>query len=71
VPEFGGLPVTFISAPVSTLLPPDDVIIENTEISGSDVFEEVVDLDSATAMRDPMKEQVLSIVQGFGAAMQA
>jgi hypothetical protein len=71
VPEFGGLPVTFISAPVATLLPPDDVIIENTEISGSDVFEEVVDLDSVNAMRDPLKEQVSSIVQGFGAAMQA
>ena len=68
VPEFGGLPVTFISAPVSTVLPPDDVIIENTEISGSDAFEEVVALDSVSNLRDPLKEQIVAIAQGFGSA---
>jgi hypothetical protein len=69
VPEFGELPVTFISAPVATLLPPDDVIIENTEISGSDAFEEVVDLESVISLRDPLKDQIVAIAQGFGAGV--
>src|SRR5262245_39176534 len=43
--EFGELPITSVSAPISTIRPPDQVIIESTEISGMPVFEEIVNID--------------------------
>ena len=54
-PEFGELPVTTISSSVRTIVPADDVILESTEISGRDVFEEVADLDSIEELADPLK----------------
>src|SRR5207249_7865546 len=39
LPEFGDLPIAFLSCPVGTVRPPDNVIIESTELSGSDAFE--------------------------------
>ncbi len=46
--------------------PPDSVIIESTEISGTDSFEEVVNLDELNNLTDPVKEQLLKIAQGEG-----
>lgn len=66
VPEFGSLPVTFISAPIATMLPPDDVIVESTEISGSSAFEEVLDASTLDSMRDPLRDQIVATVQPFG-----
>lgn len=62
-PEFGGLPITCIHSVVRTSLPPDDVIIESTEISGSDAFEEVVEVKDIVGLKDGFKEQLLEIVQ--------
>src|SRR5262249_13744337 len=36
LPGLGELPVTFVTGPVTTLRPPDAVILESTEVSGSD-----------------------------------
>ncbi len=66
LPGLGDLPVTFISAPVTTLRPPDDVIIENTEISGSDAFEEVVDLATISSIGDPLQERLLGVARQHG-----
>src|SRR5262249_4106148 len=38
LPGFGELPITFVACTLGTVRPPDDVIIESTEISGTDVF---------------------------------
>lgn len=65
LPEFGLLPIPVISAPISTIRPPDAVIIENTEISGANAFEEVVNLDDLRGLRDPLGEQLLGIAQGI------
>ena len=46
---------TYVSSLVPTVRPPDEVIIESTELSGRDVFEEVVDVGAILAMRDPLK----------------
>ncbi len=67
LPGFGDLPVTFISSSISTMRPPDEVIIESTEISGSDAFEEVINLEDISTMRDPLKEKLSGLVTGFGA----
>ena len=62
-PEFGGLPITFVRSSVSTYRPPDDVIIESTEISGSNAFEEFVEVDDIVHLQDGFKEQLLEIVK--------
>ncbi len=71
LPEFGELPVTTISAPISTVLPPDNVVIESTEFSGKNVFEEVVSLDEIPMLRDPLRDQLLEIAQSFGETLPA
>lgn len=60
-PAFGELPITCISAAISTFRPADQVIIESTEISGMDAFEEVVKLDDIAGMREPLKEKLLKL----------
>jgi hypothetical protein len=62
-PEFGGLPLTYVSCPITTIRPPDDIIVEITDISGKNVFEEVVSLQDIKDMSDPLKEQVVAIVK--------
>jgi hypothetical protein len=64
--EFGDLPIPSLAASVSTVRPPDDVLIESTEISGLDVFEEVVNLDDLVQMRDPLKDRLIELVQSHG-----
>lgn len=62
-PEFGSLPITVITTPVTTLRPPDDVIIESTEISGSDNFEEVVRTEDISKLRDPFRDKLVELVE--------
>jgi hypothetical protein len=64
--EFGGLPITFISSSVSTSLPADDVILQSTEISGTDAFEEVVNPEDIMKISDSLKEQLLDLVRTHG-----
>ena len=42
------------------------MIIESTEISGTPVFEEVVDLDALANMVDPVKKQLVELVRSHG-----
>ena len=64
IEEFGDLPVTCVSGPISTLRPTDDVIIQSTELSGADVFEEVVQLEDLAHLRDPLHDRLVQIVRG-------
>lgn len=66
LPGFGELPITFLTSEVTTLLPPDEVIIESTEISGMDAFEEVVNIDDIVQMGDPLKQRLLELVKSHG-----
>jgi hypothetical protein len=63
LPGFGELPITFVASEVTTLLPPDAVIIESTEIAGMDAFEEVVNIDDIVQLSDPLKQRLLELVQ--------
>jgi hypothetical protein len=63
LPGCGELPVPIITSAVRTLLPPDPVLVESTEISGRDAFEEVVDLDLLPEMVDPLKSSLLELLQ--------
>jgi hypothetical protein len=60
--EFGELPITYIKSDISTFLLPDHVIIESTEISGMDAFEEVVNKDDVPKLQDRLKEQLTQIL---------
>ncbi len=60
-PEFGSLPITCLTTSVSTVRPPDDVIIESTEISGSDVFEEVINTADLANIADPYRDKLHDI----------
>jgi hypothetical protein len=62
----GELPVVTISGVIGTIRPPDEVIIENTEVSGTDSFEEVVDLSQIASLRDPFREKLTELVQSHG-----
>jgi hypothetical protein len=59
--EFGNLPLVYISSSVTTTLPPDDIIIQSTELSGMPVFEEIIDLDAIEQLADPFKEKMLEL----------
>lgn len=63
VTAFASLPMIHIAAPITTVRPPDGIIIESTEISGAPVFEEVVDLEQLGGLRDPMKQQLMALVE--------
>jgi hypothetical protein len=66
LPEFGELPITYISSSISTFRPHDDVIIESTEISGKDLFEEIVNIEDIARMRDPLRERLVELTNSFG-----
>ncbi|HEY0077390.1 MAG TPA: hypothetical protein VGB73_02010 [Pyrinomonadaceae bacterium] len=63
LPELGRLPVTQITSSISTHLPPDNVIIESTEISGRNVFEEVIQIADIVKLRDPLRERLTELIQ--------
>ena len=63
LPGLGDLPVTCISSSVRTVRPPDDVLIESTEISGLNAFEEVVNSEDIEKMKDPFREKLLEVIK--------
>ncbi len=54
--ELGGLPVVLLKAPVECFLPPDDFILQITQLSGISAFQEIVDLDAVENIPDPLKD---------------
>ncbi|MBS1213698.1 MAG: hypothetical protein H6R26_2315, partial [Proteobacteria bacterium] len=69
--EFGRLPLTYISSPFSTIRPPDDVIIMNTEIAGTSTFEEVVNLEELRTLSDPLNDHIGRIVDEYAGNLLA
>jgi hypothetical protein len=65
-PEFGDLPLVCVVAAVSTTRPPDEVLLESTELSGMNVFEEVVNAEDVLTLRDPLRERLLELVKSHG-----
>lgn len=63
LPGFGELPITFIASSISTSLPPDELIIESTELSGKNAFEEIVDIGDIQQLGDPLKERLLDLIK--------
>jgi hypothetical protein len=59
--EFGDVPITYVTSSISTIRPPDAVMIESTEVSGMNAFEEIVKIEDVARLRDPLKEKLLKI----------
>ena len=62
-PEFGNVPITRIGVGISTSRPSDAVLVESAELTGMDAFEEVVNVEDLSALRDPLKERLLEIAR--------
>jgi hypothetical protein len=63
IEAFGPLPITCISAAVSTRRPADPVLIQSAEISGMDAFEEVVVVEDIPKLTDLTRERMLQVVR--------
>jgi hypothetical protein len=68
VPDLPSLPLATLSAPLRSQLPPENVVIESTELSGMALFEELVDMECLHQIPDPLAEKVNSILASHGAA---
>lgn len=64
--ELGGLPFVYIAAPLPTVRPPDALMLQITQISGTATFEEIVDVGAISNLSDPLKDAVLSFVSEHG-----
>ncbi len=60
--DLGNLQVVVLRAPVATFLPPDDFILQITQLSGISAFQEIVDLEEIEHIRDSLKEQLKAII---------
>lgn len=67
--DLHGLPFVCVSSPIATVRPPDDVILQSTQMSGTFTFEEIVNMDDIPKLSDPMKEQVLGLVREHGGSL--
>ncbi len=56
--DLGGLAVVVLKAPLETFLPPNDFILQVTQLSGIPAFQEIVDLGAVENIPDPLKESL-------------
>ena len=67
--EFGGVPYTYLSAPIATVRPPDALVVQSTQISGTNTFEEVVDFSGIANLADPLRDEVMAVVRQHGTGL--
>jgi hypothetical protein len=63
VPQFGELPITRIGISIGTERPSDALMIQSAELTGMDVFEEIVKVADIAALSDPVKGRLLQIAR--------
>ena len=57
-PGLGELPLVTLSSHLPSFLPPDDLILSATGISGVNAFIELVDRDAVQNLRDPLRDEI-------------
>jgi hypothetical protein len=65
-PELGDLPLVTLSAPISTVRPPDNLVTVASGLAGGTAFAEILDLDSVRNIRDPFRDEVTAILRNHG-----
>jgi len=63
VPQFGELPITRIGIGIATNRPSDALVIESAELTGMDVFEEVVRVEDIARLEDPLKTRLMDVAR--------
>ena len=66
LPEMGDLPLVTVSAPLSTIRPPDNLVTLASGLAGGASFAEVLKLGSVQNLKDPLKEQIREIFRSHG-----
>lgn len=66
--EFGDLPLTVMVSAVPSQRPPDDVVMQSTEMTGERVFQEVVDPEAIERLEDPLRARLVEALRGGGAS---
>jgi hypothetical protein len=62
-PELGDLPLVTVSAPFATIRPPDNLVSVASGLAGGTSFAEVLDLASVRNLQDPLRQEVVAILQ--------
>jgi len=62
VPGLGKIPFATVSSGIASFRPPDELILSATRFSGVSAFIELVDLEAVRQMRDPLQQQLESIL---------
>jgi hypothetical protein len=65
-PELGDLPLVTISAPLNTVRPPDHLVMVASGLAGGTTFSEVLDVESARNLHDPMRQAMSEIFRSHG-----
>ncbi len=60
--DLGNMPVVVLTAPIDTFLPPDDFILQVTQISGIDAFQEIINLEAVESMTDSLKDELKNLI---------
>lgn len=60
--DLGRLPVVVLKTPVDTFLPPDDFILQITQLSGIAAFQEIIEPGAVDNIPDLLKESLRSLV---------
>ena len=60
--DLGKLSVVVLKAPVQTFLPPDDFILQVTQLSGIPAFQEIIDLEAVENILDSLKETLKNLI---------
>jgi hypothetical protein len=64
--ETGDLPLVTISAPLATMRPPDSLVTVAAGLAGGTSFSEVLDLGTVQNLKDPLREQIVTIFRSHG-----
>jgi hypothetical protein len=63
IADLGGLPAVILTAPLETFLPPDDFIVEITQLSGIPAFQEIIDMDAVKNIPDPLQAALQELIR--------
>jgi hypothetical protein len=55
-----------VSAPFSTVRPPDSLVTVASGLAGGDSFSEVLDLATVQNLQDPLREQISAVFRKHG-----
>jgi len=61
-PQLGELPLVTVSAPIRTIRPVDDLLLNAIALTGRTAFEEVIDEYQASHIADPLQAQTLKVL---------